>query len=97
MACTPQEFKLPRFFAANPERVVSREELLNEVWGYEVCPSTRTVDNHIMRLRQKIEKNPASPVHFLTVHGAGLQVREVETGIGQACGRQRTFVQDFAP
>jgi len=69
--CTPQEFKILRFFAANPERVVSREELLNEVWGYEVYPTTRTVDNHIMRLRQKVEKNPASPVHFRTVHGVG--------------------------
>jgi len=71
VACTPQEFKILRFFAANPERVVSREELLNEVWGYEVYPTTRTVDNHIMRLRQKVEKNPASPVHFRTVHGVG--------------------------
>jgi len=71
VACTPQEFKILKFFAANPERVVSREELLNEVWGYEVYPTTRTVDNHIMRLRQKVEENPASPVHFRTVHGVG--------------------------
>ncbi len=71
IACTPQEFKILKFFAANPERVVSREELLNEVWGYEVYHTTRTVDNHIMRLRQKVEKNPASPVHFRTVHGVG--------------------------
>jgi DNA-binding response OmpR family regulator len=68
--CTPQEFKILKFFAANPERVVSREELLNEVWGYE-AHTTRTVDNHIMRLRHKVEKNPASPVHFRTVHGVG--------------------------
>jgi DNA-binding response OmpR family regulator len=60
-----------KFFAANPERVVSREELLNEVWGYETYPTTRTVDNHIMRLRQKIEQTPASPIHFRTVHGVG--------------------------
>ena len=71
VACTPQEFKILKFFAANPERVVSREELLNEVWGYETYPTTRTVDNHIMRLRQKVEQNPASPIHFRTVHGAG--------------------------
>jgi len=71
IACTPQEFKILKFFAANTERVVSREELLNEVWGYEVYPTTRTVDNHIMRLRQKVERNPASPVHFRTVHGVG--------------------------
>jgi len=71
ISCTPQEFKILKFFAANLERVVSREQLLNEVWGYEVYPTTRTVDNHIMRLRQKVEKNPASPVHFRTVHGVG--------------------------
>ena len=71
ISCTPQEFKILKFFAANAERVVSREELLNSVWGYAVYPTTRTVDNHIMRLRQKVEKNPASPVHFRTVHGVG--------------------------
>lgn len=71
LACTPQEFKILKFFAGNLERVVSREELLNQVWGYETYPTTRTVDNHIMRLRQKIEKDPASPVHFRTVHGVG--------------------------
>ena len=71
VACTPQEFKILKFFAANQERVISREELLNEVWGYHAYPTTRTVDNHILRLRQKMEKNPASPVHFRTVHGVG--------------------------
>jgi len=71
VACTPQEFKILKFFAANQERVVTREELLNEVWGYQAYPTTRTVDNHILRLRQKMEKNPASPVHFRTVHGVG--------------------------
>ena len=60
-----------KFFASNPERVVSRDELLNEVWGYQAYPTTRTVDNHIMRLRQKTEKNPASPVHLQTVRGVG--------------------------
>ena len=71
IACTPQEFKILKFFAANQERVVTREELLNQVWGYHAYPNTRTVDNHILRLRQKMEKNPASPVHFRTVHGVG--------------------------
>ncbi len=71
LPCTPQEFKILKFFAANPERVVSRDELLNEVWGYQAYPTTRTVDNHIMRLRQKIERDPSSPVHLRTVHGAG--------------------------
>ena len=68
---TPQEFKILKFFAQNRERVISREELLNEVWGYNCYPSTRTVDNHILKLRQKLEKDPADPVHFVTVHGAG--------------------------
>ncbi len=71
IACTPQEFKILKFFAGNLERVVSRDELLNQVWGYEAYETTRTVDNHIMRLRQKMEKNPASPIHFRTVHGVG--------------------------
>ncbi len=68
---TAHEFKLLRFFLDNPERVLSRDELLNEVWGYNAYPSTRTVDNQILKLRQKLEGNPASPVHFCTVHGAG--------------------------
>ncbi len=68
---TPQEFKTLKFLLTNPERVISREELLNEVWGYENYPSTRTVDNHILRLRQKLERDPGYPVHFRTVHGVG--------------------------
>lgn len=68
---TAQEFKLLRFFTQTPERVLSRNELLNQVWGYNNYPSTRTVDNHICTLRQKLEPTPARPVHFLTVHGIG--------------------------
>jgi len=68
---TAQEFKLLRFFAKTPGRVVSREELLNEVWGYENYPTTRTVDNHVLRLRQKLEPDPSHPRFFLTMHGAG--------------------------
>jgi DNA-binding response OmpR family regulator len=68
---TPQEFKMLKYFVQNPERVIKRDELLNEVWGYEHYPSTRTVDNHILRLRQKLEADPENPVHFRTVHGAG--------------------------
>lgn len=71
VSMTAQEFKLLRFLAQSPERVVSREELLNEVWGYQNYPSTRTVDNHILRLRQKFEADPANPRIFVTVHGAG--------------------------
>jgi DNA-binding response OmpR family regulator len=68
---TPQEFKMLRFFLNNQERVISRTELLNEVWGYNNYPTTRTVDTHILRLRQKLEKDPTDPVHFRTVHGTG--------------------------
>jgi two-component system, OmpR family, alkaline phosphatase synthesis response regulator PhoP len=68
---TSQEFKVLKFMIQNAERVLSREELLNSVWGYHNYPSTRTVDNHILRLRQKLEKDPANPLHFRTVHSAG--------------------------
>lgn len=68
---TPQEFKVLKYFAQCPERVISRDELLNQVWGYDCYPSTRTVDNHILRLRQKLEPDPERPIHFRTIHGAG--------------------------
>jgi DNA-binding response OmpR family regulator len=71
IALTAQEFKTLKFMMQNAERVISRDELLNEVWGYQNYPSTRTVDNHILKLRQKLEKDPANPVHFRTVHGMG--------------------------
>lgn len=68
---TPQEFKVLKYFSQNAERVISRDELLNEVWGYNSYPSTRTVDAHILNLRHKLERDPANPVHFVTVHHAG--------------------------
>jgi len=71
ISLTSQEFKLLKFFAGAPGRVISRQELLNEVWGYENYPTTRTVDNHILRLRQKLEPDPANPRFFLTLHGTG--------------------------
>lgn len=71
VALTAQEFKTLKFMAQNAERVITRDELLNEVWGYHNYPSTRTVDNHILKLRQKLENDPANPVHFRTVHGVG--------------------------
>ncbi|MFY9752051.1 MAG: response regulator transcription factor [Candidatus Acidiferrales bacterium] len=71
LTLTAQEFKLLRFLARSPDRVISRDELLNEVWGYENYPSTRTVDNHVLRLRQKFEPVPANPRYFLTMHGMG--------------------------
>ena len=71
LAMTAQEFKVLKFFVQNQGRVISRTELLNEVWGYQDYPSTRTVDNHIWKLRLKLEDNPAEPLYFQTVHGAG--------------------------
>jgi DNA-binding response OmpR family regulator len=71
VALTAQEYKTLKFLVQNAERVISRDELLNEVWGYQNYPSTRTVDNHILKLRQKLERDPANPVHFRTVHGMG--------------------------
>ena len=71
---TSQEFKLLKYLAASAGRVVSREELLNEVWGYQNYPSTRTVDNHILRLRQKLEKDPAEPRFLQTMHGTGYKL-----------------------
>ncbi len=71
---TTQEFKLLKYLASSAGRVVSREELLNEVWGYQNYPSTRTVDNHILRLRQKLEPDPAEPRYLLTMHGAGYKL-----------------------
>jgi two-component system, OmpR family, alkaline phosphatase synthesis response regulator PhoP len=68
---TAQEFKILKLFVQNAERVISREELLNAVFGCQNYPSTRTVDNHILRLRQKLERDPANPIHFRTVHGTG--------------------------
>jgi DNA-binding response OmpR family regulator len=68
---TAQEFKTLKFLVQNAERVITREELLNLVWGYQNYPSTRTVDNHILKLRQKLEPDPSNPVHFRTVHGIG--------------------------
>ncbi len=71
VAMAPQELKLLKYFSQYPERVISRDQLLSDVWGYNSYPSTRTVDSHILNLRQKLEKNPANPVHFVTVHNAG--------------------------
>jgi DNA-binding response OmpR family regulator len=68
---TAKEFKTLEFLTKNPERMISRDELLEKVWGYQDYPCTRTVDNHMMRLRQKLERDPSRPSHFLTVYGLG--------------------------
>jgi DNA-binding response OmpR family regulator len=66
-----KEFAVLRFLASRAGEAVTRDELLNEVWGYESYPVSRTVDNHIALLRAKLERDPATPVHLLTVHGIG--------------------------
>jgi transcriptional regulator len=68
---TRMEFKVLKYFVSNPNRMISREDLLDQVWGYDNYPCTRTVDNHILRLRQKLEPDITHPVHFQTVHGLG--------------------------
>lgn len=68
---TRKEFGILRLLAARGGEVISRDELLNEVWGYESYPSTRTVDNHVAGLRAKLERDPAEPRHLKTVHGVG--------------------------
>ncbi len=66
-----KEFGILRLLASRAGEVVTRDELLNEVWGYESFPSTRTVDNHIALLRSKLERDAAEPQHLKTVHGVG--------------------------
>ena len=68
---TPAEYNLLSFFLQNADRALSRDLILNSVWGYEFYPNTRTVDAHVVKLRQKFEQEPAVPKHFVTVHGVG--------------------------
>ncbi len=68
---TPAEYNLLVFFLNNADRALTRDVILNSVWGYESYPNTRTVDAHVVRLRQKLETDPGLPRHFLTVHGVG--------------------------
>ncbi len=68
---TRAEYNLLTYFLQNPDRVLTRDAILNSVWGYDYFPHTRTVDAHVVRLRQKLEPESAQPRHFLTVHGVG--------------------------
>ena len=68
---TRKEFELLHYLVEHPGEILTRDRLLNEVWGYERFPTTRTVDTHVLRLRQKFEADPERPVHILTVHGQG--------------------------
>ncbi len=66
-----KECELLRYFAEREGEVVTRAQLLDDVWGYEVVPTTRTVDNYVLSLRKKIETDPSNPKHLITVHTAG--------------------------
>jgi DNA-binding response OmpR family regulator len=68
---TPAEYNLLTYFLSNPGRPLTRDMILNSVWGYASAPNTRTVDAHVVKLRQKLEPEPNSPRHFVTVHGVG--------------------------
>jgi DNA-binding response OmpR family regulator len=68
---TPAEYNLLCYFLHNPDRPLTRDMILNSVWGYEFFPNTRTVDAHVVKLRQKLEPDTNAPRHFLTVHGVG--------------------------
>ena len=68
---TPAEYNLLCYFLQNPDRPLTRDMILNSVWGYEFFPNTRTVDAHVVKLRQKLEPDVNTPKHFLTVHGVG--------------------------
>ncbi len=68
---TPAEYNLLVYFLHNPDKPLTRDMILNSVWGYESFPNTRTVDAHVVKLRQKLEPDSGQPRHFLTVHGVG--------------------------
>jgi DNA-binding response OmpR family regulator len=69
--CTPKEFDLLRFLIRNKGRVISRDQILNRVWGYDYYGTPRTIDNFIQKLRQKVERDAQDPEHILTVRGIG--------------------------
>ncbi|MBN2087967.1 response regulator transcription factor [candidate division KSB1 bacterium] len=73
---THREFELLKYFHENMGKTITRNELLNKVWGYESYPTSRTVDNHILNLRKRLEPDPAHPRHILTVHGMGYKYIE---------------------
>ena len=74
LSLTPKEIDILKYFWHHRNKTVTREELLTNVWGYDESYSTRTVDNFILKLRQKIEADPANPKHILTIHGVGYKL-----------------------
>ena len=71
---TGKEFDVLRLLARHRGEIVTRDRLLEEVWGYETYPTTRTVDNHILRLRQKLEEDPSNPRYILSIYGEGYKL-----------------------
>ena len=69
-----KEFEILNFLLQHKNEIVDRYDLLKNVWGYNEQPTTRTVDNFIVKLRQKVEENPAKPQHIITIHGAGYKL-----------------------
>jgi len=74
MKMSHKEYEVLLYLFQHKNEIVSRYQLLEDVWGYETQPTTRTVDNFILKLRQKVEENPNEPKHILTVHGAGYKM-----------------------
>jgi len=70
------EAEILRLLITNKGEPISRNRILDEVWGYELYPTTRTIDNHVVKLRQKVEEDPHNPVHIVTVHGMGYKFVE---------------------
>ena len=72
---SPKEAEILRLFLDNPDEVIDRDRIIDEVWGDEYFPSPRTIDNFILKLRTKIEEDPKEPRHIKTVHGAGYKFK----------------------
>jgi DNA-binding response OmpR family regulator len=87
---TRKEFAVLRFLASRAGEVVTRDELLNEVWGYESYPSSRTVDNHVAGLRARLERDPSQPEHIKIVHGVGYP-RRWYSGLSLSRGISRSL------
>ena len=71
---TPKEFEILKYLWRNKNQVVSRDDLLTNVWGYDESISSRTVDNFMLKLRQKVETTPSKPRHIVTIHGTGYKL-----------------------
>lgn len=72
---SPKECEILKLLVRNPDEVIERDRIIDEVWGDDYYPSPRTIDNFVLKLRNKIEKNPKNPEHILTVHGAGYKFK----------------------